>query len=107
MGIPMASVLGPFVAFVEFFGGLALITGLLTRLASVGLLLTMLVAILTVHLKAGFFAPAGVEFPLALLASNALLAITGAGTFSVDRMIEGRVSKPAAIERKIEIRKAA
>src|SRR5215210_1084638 len=32
MGVPMAQVLGPFVAFVEFFGGLALIAGLLTRL---------------------------------------------------------------------------
>ena len=45
MGIPMAGILGPFVAFVEFFGGLALVTGLLTRLASLGLASTMIVAI--------------------------------------------------------------
>ena len=107
MGIPMAGLLGPFVALVEFFGGLALITGLLTRLASFGLLSTMVVAILQVHLKNGFFAPTGVEFPLSLLASTAAIAITGAGSFSIDRLIAGN-GKTAKVEAgKIRLRKAA
>src|SRR5829696_9061297 len=107
MGIPMAGILGPFVALVEFFGGLALITGLLTRLASLGLLSTMVVAILQVHLKNGFFAPAGVEFPLSLLGSTALIALAGAGDWSLDRVIKGRITKTSVNPAKTELRKAA
>ena len=107
MGIPMAGILGPFVAFVEFFGGLALITGLLTRIASLGLLSTMVVAILQVHLRNGFFAPTGVEFPLSLAGATAMLAIAGAGRFSLDGLIESRSSKSNDGMKKVELRKAA
>ena len=107
MGIPMAEILGPFVALVEFFGGLALVTGLLTRLASLGLLSTMVVAILQVHLKNGFFVPNGVEFPLSLVGSTALIALAGAGNFSIDRLIARRVVKHDVKSAEIKIRKAA
>jgi len=90
MGVPMAGIVGPFVALVEFFGGLALITGLLTRLASLGLASTMVVAILLVHAANGFFNPGGIEFPLSLLGSTLLLALTGAGAWSLDAVIGGR-----------------
>src|SRR3954468_2919732 len=91
MGIPMPGILGPFVALVEFFGGIAILLGLLTRLASLGIGATMVVAILTVHLKAGFFNPGGFEFPLALLASALTLVITGAGAYSLDAAVERRI----------------
>jgi len=107
MGIPMAEIVGPFVALVELFGGLALITGLLTRLASLGLLSTMVVAILQVHLKNGFFNPGGIEFPLSLLGSTALLAITGAGAWSIDALIGGRTKQVEAAPVETKLRRAA
>ena len=64
MGIPFASVAAPAVAFVELFGGMALVLGLLTRPAALGLAITMLGAMMFVHIQAGFFAPNGIEFVL-------------------------------------------
>lgn len=95
MGVPMAAVAGPIVALVEFLGGIALVLGLLTRVSAVGLAVTMLGAILIVHVGAGFFAPEGVEFPLALLGASITLALTGAGRFSVDDRLAGRRAAPA------------
>jgi putative oxidoreductase len=90
MGVPLPGITGPATALVEFFGGLALVFGLLTRLAGFGLAITMVGAIGLVHLAAGFFAPAGVEFPLSLLAATLTLAISGAGRFSLDALIARR-----------------
>jgi len=98
MGIPAPGLLGPFVALVEFFGGIAITLGLLTRLAALGIGSTMVVAILTVHLKQGFFNPGGVEFPLALLTSAVALVIAGAGAYSVDAVIEKRLEGDAAVD---------
>src|SRR5687768_11750450 len=69
MGVPVAAVIGPLVALLEFFGGIALIGGLLTRLVSIGLAITMVGAMMLVHLAGGFFMPTGVEFTLSLFGS--------------------------------------
>ena len=106
MGIPAPSVLGPFVALVEFFGGIAILFGLLTRLAALGIAATMAVAILTVHLKNGFFAPTGVEFPLSLLGSAIALIISGAGDFSLDAVIGKRLHARSATQPEVAQQKA-
>jgi putative oxidoreductase len=90
MGVPLPGLMGPFIALLEFFGGIALVIGLLTRLASLGLTFNMLGAIALVHLKAGFFNPAGIEFPLALVGMNLALVLAGAGAFSLDAVIAKR-----------------
>ena len=90
MGVPAPEVLGPFVALVEFFGGIALVIGLLTRLAALGLAVNMLVAMLLVHIRSGFFNPGGIEFPLSLFAAALVLVFTGAGSLSSDRAVGAR-----------------
>ena len=90
MGIPMAGIAGPAVAFLEFFGGIALALGLLTRLVSTGLAVVMLGALFMVHLSAGLFAPNGIEFVLTLFAIAAGLAIAGPGRYSLDALIAAR-----------------
>jgi putative oxidoreductase len=75
----------------EFFGGLLLIIGLLVRPAALTLAITMLVAIVTVHLEHGLFmSNNGYEFGLALMAISIALFIRGAGSFSLDHAIQSR-----------------
>ncbi|SDG27901.1 putative oxidoreductase [Pseudomonas benzenivorans] len=72
----------------EFFAGLALIVGLLARPAAAVLAVTMLVAIVSVHLVNGFFmSNNGYEFALALLAISLAVLVEGAGKLSLDQSI--------------------
>ena len=69
----------------EFFGGLALIIGLLVRPAAAMLAIAMLVAIFSVHIGNGLFmSNNGYEFGLALLAVSVSLLLSGAGRASID-----------------------
>lgn len=78
----------------EFFGGLALILGALTRPAALVSAFTMLVAIFSVHASNGLFmSNNGYEFALALLAATAALTIQGGGKFSVDGLISDKLRK--------------
>ncbi|KEA62190.1 Membrane protein, distant similarity to thiosulfate:quinone oxidoreductase DoxD [Marinobacterium lacunae] len=75
----------------EFFGGIALLVGLLVRPAAAVLAVTMAVAILSVHVGNGLFmANNGYEFGLALLAISVALAIQGAGSLSIDRKLTAK-----------------
>lgn len=77
----------------EFFGGIALLIGLLTRPAALMLALTMLVAILTVHVPNGLFMDnGGYEFGLALLGISVALVFNGGGKLSLDRKLIGVTS---------------
>lgn len=69
----------------EFFGGLALLVGLLVRPAAAVLAVTMLVAVFAVHVEHGFFmSNNGYEYSLALFAASVTLLFSGAGRLSVD-----------------------
>ncbi|WP_019616105.1 DoxX family protein [Psychromonas ossibalaenae] len=72
----------------EFFGGIALMFGLLTRPAAAVTAFTMLIA-MTVHWGNGLFlADNGYEFALILLFASVSLAIQGAGRYSLDNLIK-------------------
>lgn len=89
-GLLMAAMAGS----AEFFGGLLLIIGLLVRPAALTLAITMLVAIVTVHLQNGLFmANNGYEFGLALLAISVALVFRGAGSLSADHLLQTQLAK--------------
>ena len=73
----------------EFFGGLALLLGIATRLFGIVTAVTMTVAILAVH-SGAFFLPAGMEYALVLLLASLSLVISGGGALSVDSLIAGK-----------------
>lgn len=74
----------------EFFGGLALMFGFLTRPAAVVNAFAMLVAIFSVHISHGLFiSNNGYEFALALFAATFALAIQGGGKFAIDNRLLG------------------
>jgi putative oxidoreductase len=83
IGLPAPAWAALVVAAVEFFGGLALLVGLMTRWASALLFVVMLVAVFKVHLANGFFVSAGgYEFALSLLGGLAVIYSVGAGNLA-------------------------
>jgi putative oxidoreductase len=70
-GIPLPQVLAPFVSGVEFFGGILLLLGLMTRISAGALGVTMIVAIKSAYLALFLW-----------------LAIAGAGSVSLDWLLK-------------------
>ncbi len=85
--VQMMGPLGYLVAIGEFFGGLGIIVGFLSRFSAASLILVMLGAIAMVHAKNGFFAPTGFEFNLALIGLLAPILIAGPGRLAVGRFL--------------------
>ena len=91
LGIPLPMVAAIVVTLLELFGGLALIVGLFSRWFAIPLGITMLVAMVTVHLANGFsVSNGGYEFVLTLLAASITLVLTGSGALSVDGWLQNR-----------------
>lgn len=107
MGIPMAGLIGPLVAMLEFFGGIALIAGAFTRVVAFGLALTMLGAMLLVHLAGGFFMPTGIEFTMTLFGASLALAVAGAGGLSLDAAIARRRDRTTSTTSHARLNRAA
>jgi putative oxidoreductase len=89
----------------EFFGGLGLIVGFLTRIAAFGIFSNMVVAIAMVHGQFGLFMNwtgqqkgEGYEYHLLVLAITAFLMIRGAGAASVDRLLSSRVTAASRVQ---------
>ncbi len=96
MGLPFW--LGYLSSITEFFGGILLIAGLLTRCVSLAVMIDMFVAIWKVHWKNGMFGKGGFEFPLTLLTIAFALILFGAGPIALDAIRGGggrsKKSKP-------------
>ena len=105
MGVPS---LFAFLAIAaEFFGGLGLLVGFLGRVAALGIIVNMLVAIASVHLHHGFFMNwtgtqqgEGFEYHLLAIAISLAVFIKGSGAMSVDRALTSRLSRPSAASEK-------
>lgn len=88
LGFPMPAVFAVLLIAAELGGGILLVLGLLTRWAAKALVVVSLIALFMVHLPNGFFmATGGYEYILLLLAASVSLMLTGAGKWSLDRML--------------------
>jgi putative oxidoreductase len=101
MGLPAAMAF--LIIFTEFFGSVSLLTGFLSRVASVGITFLMTGAILMVHRPNGFFMNwmgtqkgEGYEFHLLAIAIALAILMRGAGAISIDAAVAGRTRKEAA-----------
>lgn len=88
--IPLPTLSAVVVTAVEFLGGAALLLGLFTRWVAIPLTINMLVAILAVHLRAGFFLPNGYEYALTLMTATMTLAFAGSGEAAIDKLFSKR-----------------
>ncbi len=98
IGIPAPQIMAPFVGIIEIVCGTLIILGLLTRLATIPLIIDMLVAIATtkipILMKSGFWAMAHeARVDYAMLLSATFLLIVGAGTMSIDMRLASRATR--------------
>ena len=85
IGIKPARPMAILAGLAEFVGGILVIAGFLTPLAALALIAVMIVAILKVHLRHGFFAASGgYEFNLVLIAVAVSLLLAGSGAHGID-----------------------
>src|SRR3712207_5087017 len=86
--VKMMGPLGYLVTIGEFFGGLGLIIGFLSRFSAASLIVIMIGAIATVHGKNGFFQNnGGFEYNLALIGLLLPTLLAGPGRYAVERSL--------------------
>ena len=110
IGAPLPELTALVSTLIEILGGLAILAGAFVAVVSVPLIMMMLVAMFTVHLRYGFsaintiglttdgpqFGPPGYEVNLLYIAGLLALILEGAGPFSIDRLLARGSREPAA-----------
>ena len=109
IGAPLPEVTAWVSTLIEVLGGLAILAGAFVAAVSIPLIVMMLVAMFTVHLRYGFsaintigltadgpqFGPPGYEVNLLYIAGLLTLILGGAGAVSIDRLLARRKREPA------------
>ena len=117
IGAPLPEATAWASTFVELLGGLAIFVGAFVEVVSVPLIVMMLVAMFTVHLKYGFssintigltpsgpqFGPPGYEVNLLYVAGLLALILGGAGPLSIDRLL----SRPGGLSERLRAHQRA
>jgi putative oxidoreductase len=85
--VGMLGPLGYLVAIGEFFGGIGLVLGILSRFSAASLVVIMIGAIWMVHGKNGFFAPKGFEYNLALIGLTLPTVLAGPGRLALASLL--------------------
>lgn len=94
MGMEPGLLMAVLAGSAEFFGGLALVLGLLTRPAALFAAFTMLMAIFSVHIGNGLFAAdGGYEYALVLMVALLALVVQGGGYFSIDKTLSEKIGR--------------
>jgi len=91
MGMKMPKANAWIAALTEIGSGVLLALGLLTPLAAAGMVAIMVVALITTHIKNGWFIfnpGGGIEYVVVLAAVGIGLACTGPGEWSIDHAAE-------------------
>ena len=110
VGAPLPEATAWLSTFIEVLGGLAILAGAFVAAVSVPLIVMMLVAIFTVHVRYGFsaintigltadgpqFGPPGYEINLLYIAGLLALILGGAGPFSLDRLLARKRERAAS-----------
>ena len=110
IGTPLPEVAAWASTLIEVLGGLAILAGAFVAAVSIPLIVMMLVAMFTVHLRYGFsaintigltadgpqFGPPGYEINLLYIAGLLALILGGAGPLSIDGLLTFRKRDPAA-----------
>lgn len=93
LGIPAPGLMAILLIATELIGGIMLILGLFTRYVAVAEAIAMVVALVTAHLNAGFFAQnGGYEYVLALIAASVALVLLGSGSLALDNLLSPRLT---------------
>ncbi|ABX03118.1 MAG TPA: DoxX family protein [Herpetosiphon sp.] len=93
LGIPAPTFMAILLIATELIGGIMLMLGLFTRYVAVAEAIAMVVALVTVHLDAGFSSrEGGYEYVLALIAASVALVLLGSGSLALDNLLSPRLT---------------